>query len=424
MLTDSWIIAKKEIRLLFKSTRRIGLLFMTGFIIILGGGIGGFIALTASVAIETPVEVTVIQDDNNGWGEYFYTLLRTSNSTKNYSFINKTESELDQLLESNNFSLLLYIPANFSEIINQSLPAQYFLYYDNSDTLSEVSVATIASIAAILNRDIVFLDYGGPININRIYSVPIGTSKGSGALVASILTMIPMYAIILLVLPPLTLVLISVTIEREQKTLESLLLQPLDRKNIITGKLLYGIILVTLNTIINIVSILTLILGLYFVSSQEIKDGLFQVLPTIIESLGFTAWLYIIYFLVGLILVSVLMVTAAVMFSLVAKDEREANMVISFLVVIPMFGVLFLVFLPVNALPELIQLLIVAIPLLGYLFGFYIAFLAGEITVVAWLSFVFQFLWIALAVWVAGKIIESEGILDISFKRLFSFRRK
>jgi len=40
--------------------------------------------------------------------------------------------------------------------------------------------------------------------------------------------------------------------------------------------------------------------------------------------------------IIGLVLVSLLTITAAVLFSLMAKDEREANMVVSALVIIPM----------------------------------------------------------------------------------------
>jgi ABC-type Na+ efflux pump permease subunit len=424
MLREAWVIAKKEIRLLFKSTRRIALLFSTGLIIIFIGIISAFIVFSTSTVLESPVKVTVIQADNNHWGSYLYTLLRNNNNTKNFNFVNKTKADLDNLLESKNFSVLLYIPENFSELINQSLPAQFFLYYDNADLKNEAAVVTINEVAALLNQELIYLEYGGPINLYRIYSRPKGTSKGYGALIASTLTMVPMYAIFMLVIPPLTLVLISVTIEREQKTLESLLLQPLDRKNIVTGKLLYGIILVAFNTGVNIVSILAVLVGLYVMAPQELKEESIRIFETIIESMGFTTWLFLIYLLIGLILVSVLMVTAAVFFSLLAKDEREANMVISVLIIIPLISVFFFVFLPLNTLPELLQLVIIAIPLLGYLFGVYLAILSGEITVLAWLSLVFQTLWIMMAVWSAGRLIESEGILEISFKRLFLLRRK
>ncbi|MHA1169073.1 MAG: hypothetical protein ACTSRU_14700, partial [Candidatus Hodarchaeales archaeon] len=155
----------------------------------------------------------------------------------------------------------------------------------------------------------------------------------------------------------------------------------------------------------------------------ELKTQLIPVITTIIENTGFSAWLFAAYLLVGLVLVSILTVSAAVLFSLMAKDEREANMVTSTLIIIPMVSVIFFVFLPIS-LPEAVQAVIMTIPLLGYLFGVYISVLAGEISIWSWFSLVAQVIWIALSIWFAGRLIESEGVLDISFKNLLRFRRR
>ena len=80
-------------------------------------------------------------------------------------------------------------------------------------------------------------------------------------------------------------------------------------------------------------------------------------------------------------------------------------------------------FIPIGNFPGIFQYVLVGIPLLGYLFAVYLAFLAGEIPIVAWFSLVFQFLWIVIIIWLAGRLIESEGILEISFKRMFSKRK-
>ena len=95
-------------------------------------------------------------------------------------------------------------------------------------------------------------------------------------------------------------------------------------------------------------------------------------------------------------------------------------MVISSVIILPLFGSLLIMFVPIGDLPVIIQYLLVGIPLLGYLFAVYLAFLAGGIPIVSWLSLVFQFLWIFIIIWLAGRLIESEGILDISFKKIFS----
>ncbi|MFW9996710.1 MAG: ABC transporter permease [Candidatus Odinarchaeota archaeon] len=432
MLDNAWILAKKDMKLLFKSTRRIFLLFSTPVIILI---VVIFMAFFISIEIqgatdvsEGDVDVLIIQDDQeyNGthWGNQFYSLLKTQNSTKNYNFINKSINELDDLLENRKFLILVYIPANFSELINQSIPARFYLYYDNDDLANEVLVSQISDVAYLLNQQLIYMEYGGPIILNRVYTLPQGISKGSGALIASFLTMIPLYAILMLVVPSLTLVLISVTIEREQKTLESLLLQPLERKGIIAGKLLYGMILVAVNTGSLILVFLLIITGFYLILPGDAREGIITVLETVVESAGHTVWLFIIYILIGLVLISLLMVAAAVFFSMMAKDEREANMVVSGLIVLPMVAIFLLIFMPLADLPQIVQLVIVTLPLLGFLFGIYLAILTGEMTLYVWLGLGFQAVWIVIAVLLAAKLIESEGILEISYKRLFRFRKR
>jgi len=268
MTSSAWIIAKKEIKLLFKSTRRIFLLFTTPLILLLVFILIIILSATLIPTIGVQPEVIIIQDDagynTSNYGNLFYNALKTNNLTKEYTYVNESTSNLDNLLLTENFSVLLYIPANFSSIINQSLPAQFFIYYDNSDVNDQSAVANILTISQGINSQII-LQQHGVINLNKIYVIPEGISEDLGieGFIASYITLVPLYAILLLVVPSLTLVLISVTIEREQKTLETLILQPIERKSIIRGKLLYGSILVGFNTIITVISIVAiLILGM------------------------------------------------------------------------------------------------------------------------------------------------------------------
>jgi len=72
MFNEAWIIAKKEIKLLFKSTRRILLLFSMPLVILFIVAAGVFIAGVLPDSMDSQVEVTVINDDtgfnNQTWG--------------------------------------------------------------------------------------------------------------------------------------------------------------------------------------------------------------------------------------------------------------------------------------------------------------------------------------------------------------------
>jgi ABC-type Na+ efflux pump permease subunit len=107
-----------------------------------------------------------------------------------------------------------------------------------------------------------------------------------------------------------------------------------------------------------------------------------------------------------------------------ARDEREANMVISALIIIPLVLTFLVAFLPVEEIDSVIQTILMLLPLLGYLFAIHISLVTGEIIIGAWLSLLAQLAWILIGVWIAGRLVESEGILEISYKRLFRIKRK
>lgn len=429
MTSSAWIIAKKEIKLLFKSTRRIFLLFTTPLILLLVFILIIILSATIIPTIGVQPKVIIIQDDagynTSNYGNLFYNALKTNNLTKEYTYVNENTSNLDNLLLTENFSVLLYIPANFSSIINQSLSAQFFIYYDNSDVNDQSAVANILTISQGINSQII-LQQHGVINLNKIYVIPEGISEDLGmeGFIASYITLIPLYAILLLVVPSLTLVLISVTIEREQKTLETLILQPIERKSIIRGKLLYGSILVGFNTIITVISIVAILILGMITLPESWKNENIPVIETVIGAADISVWIFLIYMIIGLVLVSLLTITAAVLFSLMAKDEREANMVVSALVIIPMISTFIIAFLPIGALNDIVRFFLVLLPLIGYLFAIYISLISGELPIISWVGLIAQLLWILLGIWVAGRLVESEGILEISYKRFIRFRRK
>ncbi|MHA2055105.1 MAG: ABC transporter permease [Candidatus Hodarchaeales archaeon] len=429
MIRTAWIIAKKEIRLLFKSTRRKLLLFTTPIIMFIVFVLILIFSSLIAIDAERPLDVTVIQNDEEhdgiNWGDGFYALLKSHNLTKDYIYKNESVTNLNAILQEKDFTVLLYIPANFSAMINQSVPAQFFIHYNNDRVNSQGMVANILTLSQDFNIQIIYY-YHGIVNLTNIYVIPerLGGDEGAESFIASYFTMIPLYAILLLVVPSLSLVLISVTIEREQKTLESLILQPIERKSIIAGKLLYGSILVVFNTVITLTTILAIIVIGLIILPESLKTELVPIIESVIESVDITVWLFILFMLLGLVLVSLLVITAAVLFSLMAKDEREANMVVSALVIIPLVSTLLIAFLPVSEIAESFQFILVLIPLLGYLVAIYLSLTSGELTLISWFSLVGQLGWILIGIWSAGRLIESEGILEISYKRFFRFRRK
>ena len=157
---------------------------------------------------------------------------------------------------------------------------------------------------------------------------------------------------------------------------------------------------------------------------MSIRSEVIPIIGSFMKNIDLSVWIFVLYAIIGLILASLLTITAAVFFSLMAKDEREANMVISALIIIPMISTFLIAFLPIELVDSSVQIILLFLPLLGYLFAIYVSLIAGELSLLAWLSLLAQLAWISLGVWIAGRLVESEGILEISYKRFFRIRRK
>lgn len=242
------------------------------------------------------------------------------------------------------------------------------------------------------------------------------STAGLGAGEASGLIIIPLYMLIFFVVPPTSLILISITQEREQKTLESLLLQPIKRRTIVMGKILYGLFLVMSNLIVSLLAIIMLSTFVIFLISEYLKINIINlILPFITpDTVSFA-----IYLMIGLTILSFLLISIAVFFSLIAKDEREGNMVISILMIFPVFAIFIIYAIPIQTFDLFGQIVTTGIPIIGFLFAIYISLLSGSLGIPAYTSLIFQLLFCAISVWFSAKIIEMEGILEVNLSQAF-----
>lgn len=419
-MSHAIIISKKEIKLLFKSKRRILLFFMVPIMLfvvaIFSVVIGVFFVITTTS--EGPLTITIIdhaQDENS--------LYIINNLSKNNFLIdNKSEIASPNSLLSLEQppSILIYFPENFSSLIeNKNVTANFYVWYDNKDLKNEVAMEIISYYSSFLNQKVVTEEYG-ELNLKRVGFITQGTSSGLGAEEASSLIIIPLYMLIFFVVPPTTLILISITQEREQKTLESLLLQPIKRKTIVIGKILYGVFLVMSNLLFTLITISLLIIIVVYLLTEYVGINIIDlIIPLITLEVG----LLIAYIFIGLTILSFLLISMAVFFSLIAKDEREGNMVISLLMIFPVLALIVIFSIPIHKFDLFGQIIITGFPIVGFLFAIYLSLLSGSLGIPAVTSLMFQSLFCLFMIWLSSKLIEMEGILDINlsqaFKRLF-----
>ena len=416
-------IAKKEIKLLFKAKRRI-ILFFTVPIMVLAIGVFSLLIGGIMVATQTndgPVVVTVVDhaQDNNS--------LFIINSLKNVSLIIDNQSTIADPMSlvnsANPPDILLYFPTNFSTLItNQNETAVFYIFYNNKQIKYEAVVNVIDYYAGQLNRNVIRNDYGN-LNLNRVDYISQGTSAGVSVTQASSLIIVPIYILMFFVIPPISLILISITQEREQKTLESLLLQPISRKSIVNGKILYGLILVASNLFITLATLLGVAALVVYLISAFLH---INVIALILPYLTLENFFVLSYIIIGLTLVCILLISLAVMMSLLAKDEREGNMVVSILMILPVVALVLIIAVPYDIFGTTGQYFFASLPVIGFMYSLYVAILTGSIGYISLASIVAQAFFSLLSIWISSRLIEIEGILEINLvqavKKIFWFR--
>ncbi len=410
-MSSSLTIAIKEVKLLFKAKRRIILFFTVPlivlFIAVLSIAIGGLMIVTQGN--EGPIVITVVDHSHSNESLYIIYGLESYNfQIDNKSNVNDPYS----LITSNNPpDILIYFPSDFSTLINNKTETAFmYLYYNNKQIKYETAISIIQGLTADLNSKIIVRDYG-ILNLDRIKIQSLGSKSGVSVTQASSLIIIPIYILMFFVIPPISLILISITQEREQKTLESLLLQPISRKSIVNGKLLYGLILVASNLLITLVTLLIVALSAIYLLNQFFHVN---ILPFITPYLTIENVLVATFIILGLTLVAILLISLAVMMSLLAKDEREGNLVVSILMILPVIALVLIIAVPYDIFGVTGEYFFSSLPVIGFMYSLYVTILTGTIGPISYVSLLAQAIFSLLSIWFSSKLIEIEGILDIN----------
>ncbi len=416
------IVTRKEIRLLFKSKRRVMLLIALPIIILASGIVISIFIASVEQDREQGVRLWIV--DQNPTEETQSIIGFIAQANLSIEIETPPEIPINELLDHDNFELLMEIPANSTQLILEKRTAEFRIWYSDEEQRFEQIALDIATLLEIYDFALI-VDDNPDINFNRVQPVldEVDVLEGLSPEIAALVALVPLYALFAIIIAPMNLSLISVTIEREQNTLEALLLQPVTRKSLMFGKLLYGSMLVIVTIVLDILAVLVsfilVAIPLPGESMEMARDLLEQGVGTV--NVG-----HILILTFGLVLVAITMVSFSVLFSLLAKDEREANMISGILMIFPVVPMFLLMFLPVQNTPEPIRYAIVLMPMVGYLFAVYFATLAGGLQPLTWFAIVAQVFWVYVGVWMAARISEAEGILDFTLAKIFRavFSRK
>ncbi len=410
----SLIVMKKELRLLFKSKRRVGLLFMMPLIILIGGVVTG---LTVPKDAFEPVVIQVLDESPSDVTASFKTMLSSINGTE----VEEITGDYRTILDGGNYQVLVYLPANFSSLLldgNQS--TLVIAYNGNSSSYEQVAFQVLLLSNAF--EDLVVQSQNPDVNFNPIDEQLIVPEKEEGEVsedFKALVVIVPVYIILFVIVSPLSLILISVTIEREQKTLEVLFLQPVRRKDIVLGKIYYGLALVLITLVLDVIAAAAS-MWFFFSVTELSSDGL---ISTIREALLSVDWTIYTGFVAALASISVLIISLSILLSLLAKDEREANMISSMLPML-IIGMMFvLLSVPIQDFSLWLQLLLIAVPVSGVIMAIYLSALTGAVTWIGVLSIAVQVMWSALTIQLIVKLSETDSILELNYSEIFKVIR-
>ena len=415
-VNGSVIVMMKEIRLLFKSKRRIGLLLMMPILIL----IGGLITAGSIYFMDDTVDQTNVWVIDESTGEYSGNLIALW-STINNTNLETITGDYNEIITSLEFEVIILIPNNYSTLVDANITAPVYISYNGNETSNQNVAFTIFQLTEIYDVTMVQLlnpDVQFDLIDTSINEVVESDDNAVDEEVAQILVIIPVYIIFFVVISPISLVLISVTIEREQKTLETLFLQPVKRKSIILGKILYGLFLVLFTLILDIIAGVIIAILVTAASKSKISNDETDVLTDIVSDSGFGAEEMIVFFL-GIATIAIVIIALSVLLSLLAKDEKEANMISGIIPMLIMVMAFLIFVIPLADMGVVGQYVMASIPIFGIIVAIFLSTLAGGVVALSYVALAAQIFWAFVIIGITARISEAESILELSYGKAF-----
>jgi len=362
----------------------------------------------------------VLNNDGGNWSEFFTDIL--SYSVKVSVVNNKTTEKALDLLSDYNATQFIEIPSGFSENMTEHIHdpnvtacVNFYGVFSGGGMFESISSSLIDNLVYAFNRvvapDAVHTKKSAIIhgNIER----GVDPAVLSGLMISQAIAM-PV-TIMILVSYSMQIAATSVAMEKEEKTLETLLSLPVDRFAILMGKL-SGSILVAA------VGALTCMIGLnFYVGSFSAIIPADTSLDLV--SLGLAPSLFG-YLLLGISLFVTLLsaLALAVIMSAFAEDVRGAQSLVGFIYPLIFIPSLLLMYLDVNSLPFALRIFVYAIPYCHPLIAAKAVTMGDYLTAVWGIVYVTAFTFVIM--YAASRLFATEKILTAKLRFKWLRRRK
>lgn len=424
MLEGFGNILIKELKELIRDPKIfLGMIIIPVIIFPVFGGIMSYSMQSAQEKAEK-ASVLVLNNDGGKYSEIFINFL--DSSVKVFVENNTTPEEaitLD-LLSKYDTTQFIEIPSDFSANmsehieVNPNITASVKFYgvFSGTGMFEDIGSSMLDGLVELFNRaiapDVVHQKKSAVIKGEIVEGVD--PSMLSGLMILQSIAM-PITIIILLTYS-MQIAATSVAMEKEEKTLETLLTLPMDRFSILMGKLSGSIIVAG-------VGALAYMFGFnYFVGS------FMSAIPTgaslDLASLGLVPSLFG-YLLLGISLFVTLLsaLALAVIISAFSEDVRGAQSLVGFIYPLVFIPSLLLMYLDINSLPSALRIVIYAIPYTHPIIAAKAVTTGDYLTVVLGIVYVTAFTLVIM--YGASRLFATEKILTakLKFKGLRRRRR-
>ncbi|MDD4307974.1 MAG: ABC transporter permease [Thermoplasmata archaeon] len=414
-------IIKKEVLEMIRDPRLLlGMIIVPVLIFPLMGTAMSMSASTVEDSV-SHIDLGIVNlDSGNRSGELIgFLILRGVNDTypsagEMGNIMNGTESDTD---------LLMVIPSDFTAKIEANGSANITLYtpmntYSLSESLpADVVTSYLQEYQEILLNERLAESYPGsdisevrnPVAISSLSVIegePVThtPSEITNQMMTQSL-MIPMVLMILLIMVA-QLAATSVAMEKEEKTLETLLTTPVSRGTILFGKIA-GVV------VISAIAVVAYMAGFsYYISSMNsMASGTTSLDLAALGLVPSTTGMLVLLATLFFSLVSAL--SLSVLVASFTEDVRSAQSLLGVIYVPIFIPALVLMFVDLSQLPALAQAAIMAIPF-SYPVLAAKAMYTGEFTVILF-GIVYQIVFTAIVIYIASRMFSSEKLLTARF---------
>jgi ABC-2 type transport system permease protein len=380
------------------------------------------IGLVLGYAVESAQEqaqkatLLIIDNDGEEWSETFINYLNGAMNVAVVNGITPQEVVAQNLLTEYNSTQFVEIPSGFSQNMTQHIDGGDFTVmatvnvygvFQGGGIFSNIGSSSFSVFVNGFNRyiapDVVYLSQSTIIKGEIQEGVDPATLSG---LLLSQSIALPI-TLMLMLTYSMQIAATSVAMEKEEKTLETLLTVPVDRFAILMGK-------VSSTIIVAGVAAVTVLVG-YNYMLGSITMGITTAAPIDLVALGLVPS-PLGYALLGISLFVTLLsaLALAVIISAFSEDVRGAQALVGYLYPIVFVPAMVLIYLDVNTLPVAIKAVLYAIPYSHPIIASK-AIVLGDYTTVAF-GIIYVAIFTVVIMYIASRLFATEKILTAKLK--------